>query len=185
MQDSELDLRLSPDTERAAKVFEVSNSLFDAVKAAPLDARSGFPRVLRNNNFAVLVRFTAKYVFVEVVGKAEAKRRRPEDTAKLYRRLFVPLGSSKEGCTFALNDSRLVRFAGGTFAGGVPFGLGENSSFCAWDFVVRGRPEDKGGQTTIDLIYVVSFGSKLGANDAPQEIDSIVRLTVAEWSRGQ
>lgn len=181
IRQGEIDLTPSPKREIADKIIGISNALFDSVKNAPLSVRASFPGILRNNNFALTVRVTKSYAFLEVTSKFRAQHARETERVAAYRQIFC-LKDSGKPALFAFDKSRLCRISGVTLEGAHAFSLGSDLSLCAWDvrntLVANGRRITN----TIDLLYVVGFGDQIHEDDAWQEFDALIRITLADWS---
>lgn len=181
IRSSELDLTPNPRREIAEKILSISNALFESVKGAPLSLRAKFPAILRNNNFALSIRVTKEYAFLDVTSKLKAQRSRELDRLAAYRQYFCSKDSGKPSI-FALDKARLCRFSGLTLEGAHAFSIGSDVSLCMWD--TRNSTTFDGRRVTnsIDLLYVVSFGQQLLEDDAWQEFDALIRITLADWS---
>lgn len=176
-----LDLTPHPRRDIADKVLSVSTALFDSVKLAPLPLRSGLPSILRNNNFALAVRVTRRYAFLEVTSKFRAQKSRENDRLTTYRQFFTPKESGKPAI-FAFDKARLCRVSNVTADGAPAFSIGRDVSMCVWDVRNSQVVGDKRVTTDIDLLYVVSFGDQLHDDESWQEIDALIRITLADWS---
>lgn len=178
---SELDLRSNSRREIADKILSIANSLFESVKNAPISVRASFPAILRNNNFALTVYVTKKYAFLEVTSKFRAQKSREPERVSAYRQIFNPKDSGKPAL-IGFDNARLCRISNLTLEGAHAFGLGSDISFCIWDsknsLVLNGRPISN----TIDVLYVVGFGAQIREDDAWQEFDALIRVTLADWS---
>ncbi len=176
-----LDLSTNPKRESADKILATASELFGAVKSAPFSARSGFPKVFKNNNFAVALRVTATHAFLEVTTKLHAQGSREQDRVRAYRQLFTSTESG-EAAVLKVDKARLIRISGATFEAPHAFAIGSDFSMCAWD--VRSTTTINGKLTShdIDVIYVVGFGSLIREADAWQEFDTLIRVTLADWS---
>lgn len=181
MTQRELDLAVTPNRETGDRILSVANALFDAVKSAPLSARAQFPSVLRNNNFALAIRATTTHAFLEVTTKLHAHRSREADRLRAYRQIFTSIKSGQPAI-FRVDRARLVRISGATLEAPHAFALGSDFSMCAWD--VRSTTVLNGQKQThdIDIIYVVGFGEIIREDDAWQEFDTLIRVTLSDWS---
>lgn len=177
----ELDLTVNPRREIAEKILGVSTVLFEAVKSAPLSLRAQFPSILRNNNFALAVRVTKKFAFLEVTSKFKAQKTRESERVATYRQLFCTKDSG-EHAIFAVDKSRLCRFSGLTLEGARAFRVGSDFSLCVWDARNSQILGDRRVITSVDLLYVVGFGDQIHEDDAWQEFDALIRVTLADWS---
>ena len=180
MQTDEIEFRSDSNSGLTAELLSVAKQLFEPVKAASPQARAHFPKILRNNNFALLARVTTHQAYVEVVSKATALRRRPDETARLYRRLFSPADSG-EPTAFRFAGSRLSRVSGVNISGAVPFSIGPDSSLCISDVVARGGVNDSSPIVAVELLYVLAFGPSIQPSGAWQELDSLIRLSISDW----
>jgi hypothetical protein len=167
--------------ETADRVLAIATGLFEAVKAAPTAARKGFPSILRSNNFALAVRATPTHTFLEVTTKFRAHRNRELQRAKSYKQIFTSTDSG-EPALFAIDKVRLVRISGGTLEGPHAFALGSDISMCAWDTKIVTTPSTQNQSHVIDVIYVVGYGKDIREDDCWQEFDTIIRVTIADWS---
>jgi hypothetical protein len=154
--------------------------LFDTVKAAPLSARVGFPEVLRNNNFGLTLRVTNSHAFLEVTTKLRANRARDAERLQAYRQIFTSK-DSRQPAVFAIDGSRFIRFSGFTAEAPHAFALGSNFSMCAWDIRSRTLVEGRPRSFDIDVLYVVGFGRSIPAEEAWQEFDALIRVTLSDW----
>lgn len=178
---NEIDLTPNPRRDIGEKILSVSSSLFDAVKNAPLSLRAGFPRVLRNNNFALTVRVTKKYAFLEVSTKLRAQRSREAERMATYRQLFLP-SNSGQPVMMNVDNARLCRVSGVTVDGAHAFGLGNDISLCVSEvrnsIMMNGHRVD----SSVDVLYVVGFGDLIRDDEAWREFDTLIRVTLADWS---
>jgi hypothetical protein len=177
----ELDLTPHPRRDIAEKVLGVATALFESVKNAPLPLRASFPSILRNNNFALTVRVTKRFVFLEVMSKSRAQRTREAERLAAYRQFFTPTESGRVSL-FRVDNARLCRFSGATFEGASAFSLGHDISLCVSEARNVQKVGDKTHTANIDLIYVVGFGEQLHEDNSWQEIDALIRVTLADWS---
>jgi hypothetical protein len=181
MSQDSLDLSPSTNPWAGEQILSVAAPLFDAVKAAPLKVRENFPSILRNNNFSFAVHVTKRYAFLEVTGKFRAQRTRLVDRLNAYRQIFTD-SSSGEPAIFTVTDARLVRVARLTAEAPHAFALGSDFSMCAWDMRSTTTAGGKPVSHQIDIIYVVGFGKNIREADCWQEFDSIIRITLSDWS---
>lgn len=182
MKPLELDFSAAPRRETGARILSVSNALFDAVKSAPISARANFPKVLRNNNFALAVHATRTHAFLEVTTKLHAHRDREANRLRAYRQIFTSQAAGHPSL-FKIDKARLVRIGGGgALEAPHAFALGSDFSMCAWDLrcttVLNGQKQTH----NIDVIYVVGFGEAIREDDAWQEFDTLIRVTLSDWS---
>ena len=181
MSPAQLDLTESPRHDIGAGILSVASSLFEAVKSAPLGRRANFPEVLRNNNFGFAVRVTSRYAFLEVTSKLRAQKARDQERLAAYRQIFT----AKEingPALFALERSRFARFSGMTLDAPHAFALGADVSLCIWDARSAATVDGRRRVFDIDVLYVVGFGSTIPIEDATQEFDALIRITLADWS---
>lgn len=181
MKQTELDFSLTPRRETSDRILSTATALFEAVKSAPLSARTNFPKVLRNNNFALAARVTTTHAFLEVTTKLHAHRSREADRLQAYRQLFTSVDSG-EPAIFKIDRARLIRISGVTLEGPHAFAIGADISMCAWD--ARSTAVFNGRKQThdIDILYVVGFGETIREHDAWQEFDALIRVTLSDWS---
>jgi hypothetical protein len=170
----QLDFSATPRRETAERVLSIASTLFEAVKAAPLTARKTFPTVLRSNNFALAVRATPTHTFLEVTTKLRAHRNRELHRTQTYRQIFTSIDSG--------DKARLVRFGGGTLEAPRAFAIGSDMSMCAWDTKCITTQNDEKQSHEIDIIYVVGYGSSIREDDCWQEFDTLIRVTLSDWS---
>jgi hypothetical protein len=184
MKQLELDFSVTPRRETGDRILSVANALFDAVKSAPVTARTHFPEVLRNNNFGLAVLATTTHAFLEVTTKWRAHRSREADRLRAYRQIFTSIESGQLALV-RVNQVRLARFGRMTLEAPHPFALGSDISLCAWD--VRSTTVVNGQKQThdIDVLYVVGFGDSIREDDAWQEVDTLIRVTLSDWSDGR
>lgn len=181
---SELDLTPNPRREIGEKIIQIGNSLFESVKSAPPSLRSGFPNVLRNNNFALAVRVTKNYAFLEVTTKARAPKSREMHRSAVYRQFFTSKSSSRRAA-FAIDRSRLCRFSEISIKGTHVFSLGSDFSICVSDARCITISGGRTVSSAIDVVYVVGFGDQIREDEAWQEFDALIRITLADWSAGR
>lgn len=181
MTHAQLDLSPHPRIDVADRIQSVASSLFDSVKAAPASVRARFPKVLRNNNFGFAVRVTKTHAFLEVTTKLHAHQSRAAERLAAYRQIFTSIGAG-DTAIFKVNDARLVRIGAMSLEAPHAFALGSDFSLCAWE--VRSSSDVKGKKSIhdIDIIYVVGFGSSIPIDDAWREFDTLIRVTLADWS---
>lgn len=181
MTQPELDFSVSPSRETGDRILTVANELFDAVKSAPLVARTQFPKVLRNNNFALAVRVTTTHAFLEVTTKLHAHRSRELDRLKAYRQIFTSTDSGQPAI-FKIERARLIRISGATLEAPHAFAIGSDFSMCTWETrataVINGHKQSH----DIDVLYVVGFGETIREDHAWQEFDTLIRVTLSDWS---
>jgi hypothetical protein len=182
MNSSNLEMELHPDRAIYEKILSVSSTLFESVKSAPLLIRSNFPSVLRNNNFGLALIVTRKYAFLEVTTKLKAKKEYSQARADKYRLIFATEYSNSPAFIF-VNNSRLGRISGLTTENAVAVKVGSNFSFCIWDYTNRCTNNGKINTQTVDLLYVVGFGDKIHPEDAWQEFDALIRVTLTDWGK--
>lgn len=180
----DLDFSLSPNRETGERILLVANALFDAVKSAPLALRTQFPKVLRNNNFALAVRVTTTHAYLEVTTKLRAQRSREADRLRAYRQIFTS-ASSGQPAIFRIDKSRLIRISRATLESPHAFALGSDLSMCAWDVSSTTHINGQKQSHDIDIIYVIGFGETLREDDAWQEFDTLIRVTLSDWSGGR
>lgn len=175
-----LDLSPNPRPEVAERVLLSTSDLFGSVRSWPLSARGGFPPVLRKNNFGLAAYATRTHAFLEITTKLRAQRNREAERLRAYRQVFTSAGSG-EPAVFGVR-ARLLRFGGFTAEAPHAFSLGLDVSMCAWD--IRSVAETTMGKQThdIDLIYVVGFGQSIREADCWQEFETLVRITLSDWS---
>lgn len=181
MKNSHIDLTPSPRPAIREKILKTATPLFEAVKRAPVALRTNFPEALRSNNFGLLAHVTRQYAFLEVTTKFRAQPNKWQERLHAYKQIFTS-SSSGEQAVFNVNQSRFIQIAKLTAEAHHAFSLGSNFSMCAWE--VRSVSEEDGKKTTydIDAIYVVGFGSEILEVDSWQEFDSLIRLTISDWS---
>lgn len=184
MGSPQLDLSLSARQDVAAKIHSVASSLFGAVKAAPAALRSHFPKVLRNNNFGFAVRVTKTHAFLEVTSKLNAHQSRDAERLRAYRQIFTSIESGDQAI-FKMHDARLVRIGAMTLEAPHAFALGSDFSMCAWEARSSTVVNGKQSKFDIDIIYVIGFGKAIPIDDAWQEFDTLIRVTLADWSAPQ
>ena len=181
MSPAQLDLTESPRRDIGAGILSVASSLFEAVKSAPLGIRANFPKVLRNNNFGFAVRVSSRYAFLEVTSKLRAQKARDQERLAAYRQIFTA-EETNEPALFTFEGSRFLRFSGLTLDAPHAFGLGADVSLCVWDAQSTTIVDGRHRVFDIDVLYVVSFGSTIPIEDATQEFDALIRITLADWS---
>lgn len=184
MKHPALDFSATPRRETADRVLSIASDLFESVKAAPVAVRNSFPDVLRSNNFALTVRATRTHTFLEVTTKLRAHRSRELQRVQSYRQIFTSIDSG-EPTIFAIDKARLVRFGGGTLDAPHAFALGSDMSMCAWDTRVITMQNGQRQSHEIDIIYVVGYGSEIREDDCWQEFDTLIRVTLSDWSARQ
>jgi len=171
----------SPRREIADKILAVAGGLFEAVKSAPLSARVKFPKVLQKNNFALALRVTSTHAFLEVTTKLQAQRSRETARVNAYRQIFTSTDSG-EASIFKIDKVKLVRISGATLEAPHAFAIGKDFSMCAWDIRSTANVGGRILSHDLDVIYVVGFGSSIREEDAWQELDALIRVTIADWS---
>ena len=181
MNQHDLDFSATPRREIGDRILSVANALFDAVKSAPLVARTKFPKVLRSNNFALAVRVTNTHAFLEITTKFHAHRRREADRLRAYRQIFTSKDSG-QSAILQVDQARLVRVSGGTFEAPHAFALGSDCSMCAWDLKSTTTLNGEKTSYAIDIIYAVGYGENISQEDAWQEFDTLIRVTLSDWS---
>lgn len=174
------DLSPTPRRETAERILSVATPLFDAVKSSPLSGRAGFPQVLRNNNFGLAVRATKTHALLEVTTKLRSQRSREADRLQAYRQIFTSIDSG-EPAIFGVK-ARLLRFSGFTAEAPHAFALGPDTSMCAWDVRSTDTRNLKKQSYDLDVIYVVGYGRSIREADSWQEFDTLIRVTLSEWS---
>ena len=178
---NDLDLTPNPRREIGEKILTIGNSLLESVKNVPISNRAGFPEVLRNNNFALAVRVTKDYAFLEITTKARAPKSREAERLSVYRQFFTPLNSG-ERAVFTVDQSRVCRFGEMTLEADHAFSLGSDVSICIWNVRFISTIRNQRISKTIGALYVVGFGEKIREEEAWQEFDALIRLTLADWS---
>jgi len=163
------------------RILTVANSLFEAVRAAPFQSRLKFPPVLRKNNFAIVVRATKTHVFVEVTTKSKAVARFNPQRLEVYRQLFTATDSG-EPFTFHVGNARFFRASDATVHNDHVFGIGPDCSMCASNFTSVRVVNGVSIAHKVDVVYVVGFGEYVAEDDAWLEVDSLIRVTLADWS---
>lgn len=181
MNHFDLEMEQHPDRAISDKILSVSQGLFDSVRNAPLSARTSFPTILRKNNFGLALWVTRKYAFLEVTTKLKARRDHNSERLGKYRSIFTSVESNKPAI-FSVSNSRLCRFANLKTEGAAAVSLGRDFSFCVWDLENRNSQNGRESVQKADLLYVVGFGSKIHPGDAWQEFDSLIRVTISDWS---
>ena len=181
MSPTSIDLTESPKRDIGAGILSVASSLFEAVKSAPLGKRAKFPEILRNNNFGISVRVTNQYAFLELTSKLRAQKARDQERLAAYRQIFTTK-ESNEPALFALERSRFARFSGMTLDAPHAFALGADVSLCIWDARSASNVDGRRRVFDIDVLYVVSFGPTIPIEDAAQEFDALIRVTLSDWS---
>ena len=176
-----LNFSATPRRETGDRILSVANALFDAVKNAPLAARTQFPKVLRNNNFALAVRATTTHAFLEVTTKLHAHRSREADRLRAYRQIFTSI-ESDEPAIFRVDKARLIRVSGATLEAPHAFAIGSDFSLCTWDARSTAVLDGQKQSHDIDVLYVVGFGELIREDDAWEEFDTLIRVTLADWS---
>lgn len=176
-----IDLSINPRAEIGERVMNIATSLLEPVKRAPQNLRTEFPPILRNNNFGWTTRVTKKYIFLDISGKVQAQRSKDIDRLTSYRRVFTS-AEQGEPAIFKIDEARMCRFSDLSTEGAYSFSLGKDFSFAAWN--LRNKNTEGGREilTDIDLIYVIGFGRVIHEDIAWQELDTLVRLTIADWS---
>jgi hypothetical protein len=174
-----LDFSPPQNTETANRILSEAKILFGAVKDLPISVRSGFPKILRRNSFGIAVHTTKTHAFLEITTKLRAKRSWEPKRIQVYRQLFTTPNSG-EPALFIV--SRLNRFSAFTVEFPHAFSLGADVSMCAWD--MRSVADTTGGKQSfdIDLIYAVGYGAFIREADCWQEFDTLVRVTISDWS---
>lgn len=177
----DLDLASNPRHEIGERILSVSNALFDSVKKTPLTVRDKFPQVLKNNNFALVARVTKKYAFLEVTTKLKAQRTRDNDRVKKYREFFTPKESNLPAA-ISIDNSRYMRIEKINLRGTHAISLGSDVSLCLSE--VKRSSFEAGNPITssLDILYVVAFGAQIREDDAWQEFDALIRVTLSDWS---
>jgi hypothetical protein len=173
----ELDFTPNPRREIGDKILSVASSLFESVKHAPLHLRRTFPNVLKNNNFAPTVRVTRDYAFLEITTKLKAQSNRTD----IYRRFFSPKELQRPAI-IAIDKARFARVGAISMEGGYGFSIGSDFSLCAWDLKSSVVEHGKQSHKSIDLVYVVGFGDQIRQEEAWQEFDALIRLSISDWS---
>lgn len=181
MSTTQLDLTESTKRDIGAGILSVATSLFEAVKSAPLGKRTNFPEILRNNNFGISVRVTSRYAFLEVTSKLRAQKARDQERLAAYRQIFTAK-ESNEPALFALERSRFTRFSDMTLEAPHAFSLGADVSMCIWDVRSESNVDGRRRVFDIDVLYVVGFGPTIPIEDAAQEFDALIRITLSDWS---
>ena len=181
MTASSLDLSPSPRRVTGERILAVATPLFEAVKVAPIGIRAKFPSILRNNNFALAVHVTRQHAFLEVTGKFRAQVARAADRLLVYRQVFTT-PTSGEPALFTLTGTRLARMADFTAKAPHAFALGSDFSMCAWNLRSTATIDGNHRSHDIDIIYVVGFGRSIHEADCWQEFDSLIRVTLSDWS---
>ena len=181
MKQLELDFASNPRREIADRILSVASELFDSVKSAPMSARKELPQVLRNNNFGFAVRVTATHAFLEVTTKLRAHRSRELDRLRAYRQIFTSIESGQPA-VIKVDKARLVRVSNLTLEAPHAFALGSDFSMCAWEARSTTTVDGKKSTHDIDIIYVVGFGETISVDDVWQEFDTLIRVTLSDWS---
>lgn len=181
MTASSLDLSISPRRDIADQILSVATPLFDSVKIAPLAARKNLPRILRNNNFGMALRLTSAHAFLEISTKLYSHKNREMERLRAYRQIFTSIESG-EGAIIKIDKARLARIGAMTLEAPHAFAIGSDFSMCAWEVRSSAIIEGKKSTHDIDIIYVVGFGETIAAEDAWQEFDTLIRVTLSDWS---
>lgn len=181
MKQVELDLSSSPRREIADQILLVASALFDSVKSAPMSARKNLPQILRNNNFGFAVRVTATHAFLEITTKLHAHRSREAERLRAYRQIFTSIESGQPAI-FKVDKARLIRIGAMTLEAPHAFALGSDLSMCAWEARSTTKVAGKMSTHDIDIIYVVGFGEAISVDDVWQEFDTLIRVTLSDWS---
>ena len=181
MKQIELDFSSSPRREIADQILAVASALFDSVKSAPMSARKKLPKILRNNNFGLSVRLTATHAYLEVSTKLHAQRSREVERLRAYRQIFTSMESGQPA-VFNVDKVRLVRIGAMGFEAPHAFALGSDFSMCAWEIRSTTIVDGKKSTHDIEIIYVVGFGETISVDDVWQEFDSLIRVTLSDWS---
>lgn len=181
MNQAPLDFSLHPSPDVSDRILSVANDLFGSVKAAPASVRARLPKVLRNNNFGFAVRVTKTHAFLEVTTKLHAHQSRAAGRLAAYRQIFTSVGAG-DSAIFKVDDARLTRIGAMSLEAPHAFALGSNFSLCVWE--VRSESDERGKKSVhdIDIIYVVGFGPSIPIDDAWREFDTLIRVTLADWS---
>ena len=128
-----------------------------------------------------MVRVTKRYAFLEVTTKLKAQRTRDNDRVKKYREFFTPKESNLPA-VFGLDNSRYIRIEGINLRGAHAISIGSDVSLCL-SGVKKSSPEAGNPITSsLDILYVVAFGAQIREDDAWQEFDALIRVTLADWS---
>jgi hypothetical protein len=115
---------------------------------------------------------------LEVTTKVQAQLKRDVDRIKTYKKLFT--SDTSPAALFNIKGVRFFRISNLTVQAPHAFLIGKDTSMCVWDFRARTSEADKGEE--INVLYVVGFGTIIREDDAWQEFDSLIRLTLKDWS---
>lgn len=162
-------------------IMKISNELFSAVKNAPINIRAGLPPILRDNNFDFSLLVTKNHAFLEVFNKIEVHKDTGQERIISYQQLFVPLTAPVKIC-IPIHKARMCRISTLGLEGGHAFAIGNDFSLCISEVISLYIENEKPVKNKIDLMYVVGFGEELREEDAWQEFDALIRLSLADWS---
>ena len=179
---SDLDLTPHTHAEIGKRISDGARGLFEIIKHVPFNRRTHFPQILKNNNFSWSVRVTQNYAFIDFTKKSKALSGKEHERLAIFRQFFAS-NTATDDSMFKTDNARMVSMSGGTVVGTRSFGLGQNFSFCAWDTKNEQTGTDgKTQTTTLDLVFVVGFGPDIPADDPWPEFDSLIRVTMRDWS---
>jgi len=173
-----IDFSITQEFETGKRIHQLAIDLFDAVKRAPIADRIKLPTILRNNNFSIPIRVTRTHVFLELTSKSKAQSQFDSERLKNYKRLFAL--DNTTAAAIDLTDARMARIGALTVEATCPFRIAQDTSVCIWDFCSRKSEQDKG--VHVDMLYVVGFGKRVNKYTILQEFDSLIRLTLRDWS---